>query len=241
MRTSFVVALLTVSLAAGAANAAQTKILFSDDFDAETPRLGETSSLGKWGVIGEIDVIDGANNVVGVTCAGRCIDLSGTSGSAVGFVNATPFNMAGGRRVTVSFQISGNQRNADTVFFTMNAGQQNTNSDWQDFVWNLDFTQREGDGSVINTQFGSAFLMLPVAGADPFRTFGFSFTPSVNSVMQFNIGNLEPGINGPLLDNVLITQAGGAVPEPTSWAMLITGFGLTGAAARRRRTTVSAA
>ena len=31
-----------------------------------------------------------------------------------------------------------------------------------------------------------------------------------------------------------------AVPEPTSWAMLIAGFGLVGAAARRRRTAVAA-
>lgn len=32
----------------------------------------------------------------------------------------------------------------------------------------------------------------------------------------------------------------GAVPEPASWAMLIAGFGLVGAAARRRRVTVAA-
>lgn len=31
----------------------------------------------------------------------------------------------------------------------------------------------------------------------------------------------------------------GGVPEPTSWAMLITGFGLVGAAARRRRTVAA--
>ncbi|WP_426167566.1 PEPxxWA-CTERM sorting domain-containing protein [Sandarakinorhabdus sp. DWP1-3-1] len=34
--------------------------------------------------------------------------------------------------------------------------------------------------------------------------------------------------------------AGAAVPEPASWAMLIAGFGLVGAAMRRRRTTVAA-
>lgn len=33
---------------------------------------------------------------------------------------------------------------------------------------------------------------------------------------------------------------GGAVPEPASWAMLIAGFGLVGAANRRRRVTVAA-
>ena len=34
---------------------------------------------------------------------------------------------------------------------------------------------------------------------------------------------------------------GGAVPEPASWALLITGFGLVGAAARRRRQVTLAA
>ena len=38
-----------------------------------------------------------------------------------------------------------------------------------------------------------------------------------------------------------IIMAGSAVPEPASWAMLIAGFGLTGAAMRRRRTGVAAA
>ncbi len=34
---------------------------------------------------------------------------------------------------------------------------------------------------------------------------------------------------------------GGAIPEPASWAMLIAGFGLVGAAARRRATATVAA
>nr|WP_303784543.1 PEPxxWA-CTERM sorting domain-containing protein [Sandarakinorhabdus limnophila] len=32
----------------------------------------------------------------------------------------------------------------------------------------------------------------------------------------------------------------GAIPEPGRWAMLIAGFGLVGAAGRRRRATVAA-
>lgn len=41
------------------------------------------------------------------------------------------------------------------------------------------------------------------------------------------------GSNGFFLDNI-VTGMGGAVPEPGTWAMLILGFGLTGAAMRRR-------
>jgi hypothetical protein len=42
-------------------------------------------------------------------------------------------------------------------------------------------------------------------------------------------------------DNLAITLSGGntGVPEPASWAMLIAGFGLTGAAMRRRRAVVA--
>lgn len=44
-------------------------------------------------------------------------------------------------------------------------------------------------------------------------------------------------------DNVITNGAGsvvGGVPEPTTWAMLVSGFGLVGFAARRRRTAVAA-
>lgn len=40
--------------------------------------------------------------------------------------------------------------------------------------------------------------------------------------------------------SITYTLGTGAVPEPASWALLIAGFGLTGAVARRRRTAVSA-
>ena len=40
--------------------------------------------------------------------------------------------------------------------------------------------------------------------------------------------------------SITYTIGAGAVPEPASWALLLAGFGLTGAVARRRRTAVSA-
>ncbi|MCG2840291.1 THxN family PEP-CTERM protein [Sandaracinobacter sp. RS1-74] len=40
---------------------------------------------------------------------------------------------------------------------------------------------------------------------------------------------------------VLYSEAAGGVPEPATWAMLIAGFGLVGAAARRRRSDVARA
>lgn len=44
-----------------------------------------------------------------------------------------------------------------------------------------------------------------------------------------------------IFDNLTIGTLGGltAVPEPASWAMMLVGFGMMGAAVRRRRTTIA--
>ena len=41
------------------------------------------------------------------------------------------------------------------------------------------------------------------------------------------------------LDNIVVTAATGAVPEPATWAMMIAGFGLVGGAMRRRSTKIA--
>ncbi|MBC7521213.1 MAG: choice-of-anchor C family protein [Sandarakinorhabdus sp.] len=56
---------------------------------------------------------------------------------------------------------------------------------------------------------------------------------STVSTLQFT--SLSGDFRGPAIDNISI-----AVPEASTWAMLIAGFGLVGAAARRRRTVVAA-
>ena len=53
-------------------------------------------------------------------------------------------------------------------------------------------------------------------------------TGTGNDVFSFGFQNV-PGFFG--LDNLSLT----AVPEPSTWAMMIVGFGLVGAAARRRK------
>ncbi|WP_235927606.1 PEPxxWA-CTERM sorting domain-containing protein [Sandarakinorhabdus rubra] len=50
-----------------------------------------------------------------------------------------------------------------------------------------------------------------------------------------NNGIAVRAFNGAAFDDISLSRRIGAVPEPASWAMLIMGFGLAGAAQRRRR------
>ena len=66
---------------------------------------------------------------------------------------------------------------------------------------------------------------------------GSGFTPNVDSTYRVNLAYAQDSIS---IDAVIGAGAGTAVPEPATWAMMIGGFGLLGAAARRRvRTSVT--
>lgn len=88
-----------------------------------------------------------------------------------------------------------------------------------------------------------------VNGATATQTFSLSFANNPTTAVTFdnfilryqsitgsNLGTsgIGLGTGGGGFD-----PGGGAVPEPATWAMLIAGFGLVGAAARRRRSTLS--
>jgi hypothetical protein len=78
-------------------------------------------------------------------------------------------------------------------------------------------------------------------GNNPINTFTLNFASAQSTITLDKFVVRYQSIN-----NVAGTIVGGsgvgtlAVPEPASWAMLIAGFGLVGAAARRRRTVVAA-
>ena len=72
------------------------------------------------------------------------------------------------------------------------------------------------------------------------ETLSFEFT-AVDNLSFVSFQNTYGGLNGGIyLDNITVfdVTAPGAVPEPTTWALMISGFGLAGAALRRRRTAV---
>ncbi len=86
-------------------------------------------------------------------------------------------------------------------------------------------------------------VLSPSATAPTLYSFGGALIDQLSFVSTG--GTLHPGYNGSgtqfALENLTINESILAgVPEPASWAMMITGFGLAGIAARRRaKVTVS--
>jgi hypothetical protein len=67
---------------------------------------------------------------------------------------------------------------------------------------------------------------------NPFSSVVFSGVGAAGDFLAFDyftIGDAGQVVNPP-----------GGIPEPATWAMLIAGFGLVGAAARRRRAALAA-
>ncbi|HEX5343453.1 MAG TPA: PEP-CTERM sorting domain-containing protein, partial [Duganella sp.] len=87
-----------------------------------------------------------------------------------------------------------------------------------------------GDDSV-SVNFGSSSSVISRSSADGFTTYSLSYTAAASGSAAFSFSNAGGDNVGALLDNVVITS----VPEPTTYAMLLAGLGLMGAAARRRR------
>lgn len=74
------------------------------------------------------------------------------------------------------------------------------------------------------------------------QVFGFDLTFTGLAAGSYNFGInalVDGGIIATELDSITVT--GGGVPEPASWALMIAGFGLVGAAVRRRRAALATA
>ncbi len=91
------------------------------------------------------------------------------------------------------------------------------------------FTLTATDAGFFARQFATATIDYVATAA---------FTPISFTLLATNETGLV-GNNDPMIDGVSFEQVAeanpGAVPEPASWAMMIVGFGATGAALRRRR------
>jgi hypothetical protein len=103
-------------------------------------------------------------------------------------------------------------------------------------------------GVPLNLSIPFGFSLEALAGAGPVPGFGSTsatsdFFNTLSLAQSGPVFNLPEGITanaGNYLVNNRFIDPTAAVPEPATWAMLITGFGVVGVAIRRRRRPVAA-
>ena len=111
------------------------------------------------------------------------------------------------------------------LFDVTGASGSSTIQGWEQYVYNID----GGAGQLTLGAGGYTADGLMLFG-DGF--YGFSLNPGGSSYA------IQLGEVGAPEGTLTITPAIAAVPEPTTWAMMIGGFGLAGATLRRRKPTV---
>lgn len=228
IRLMAAVAAGTASLAM--AGVAQATTVLSDNFDGEGAALNY-NSFANWTVSdGTVDVVThGSYDINCFGGAGKCVDLDGSTGNA-GIMTTNAFAFNAGDTVTLSFQARGNDRGGanDTLFAGFN------------FSGLLSGNSFSGGGFGAG---GGAFAGLTtfsfsdvLSANDDYALYTVGFTAASSGTL-FAFINAAGGDNvGPILDNVTLDITGrGAVPEPTTWAMMLLGFGGLGAVLRRRR------
>jgi hypothetical protein len=227
--------LTALAAAAVMAMPASAVTIFSQNFET-VPRANNTTNVPGFTVTGGVDVISsGTAGVLCVGAAGRCLDLVGSPN--VGSITSDPIAFNAGRVITVSFAVSGNPR----------AG---TPADIFNFA--LGFTDPENIAvftliSGFQGSYGSTGPGISTMGTyteslvrnRPFVSYALSFVPTSAGSLLLTFGGAGPNDSaGPILDNVLVGSQ--VVPEPSTWLMLLAGFGMVGLAARRRRSSVAA-
>jgi len=223
---------------AGAANASG----FSDNFNSEA---GGNSSLNytgfaNWNVTsGSVDVVKTGD--FGIVCAGgsgSCVDLDGST-SQGGIIQTNSYAFGAGDTVKLSWELSGAQRGvtaSDGFLAGFTFGSATSVSDYTlgGAYGNFNFGGFTTTGTVTTTNIG---------GATPFQLYSLSFKALSAGTLTARIGDAFPNNNdnvGPILDNVNLSITN-AVPEPAAWTMMIVGFGMAGAALRRRKALLTAA
>lgn len=225
------VAATVAALAAAWAGGAGATTVLSDTFDSETAALNY-NAFANWTVTnGTVDLI--SHGGFGINCfggAGKCVDLDGSTSDA-GVMTSGTFAFGAGDVVTLTFQARGNDRGG--ALDTLTAG--------------FNFLAATNGISFAGGGFGagggafagetSLSFSDTLAASDPYAAYTMGFTAASAGSLSVFFSAAGGDSVGPILDNVSldVRTPTGAIPEPSTWAMMLLGFGTLGAALRRRR------
>jgi hypothetical protein len=123
--------------------------------------------------------------------------------------------------------LSNNQSNG-ILTISFDSAQSAFGFDTNGFMPNFDLAIYDATGQIYSSNFSTSGF-----------TF-YGFESSAANIVKVTINNTSRAGFDFALDNFTFNgSGGGAVPEPSSWAMLLTGFGALGVAMRRRRQTLT--
>ena len=172
-----------------------------------------TTSIAGWKVLSKgINYVD--NSVWDASDGNRSVSLSTTAGAGGIMQRVSGFNV--GSRYRVTFDISTNP-------FDLAAHPAPSR---------VTFTTSGGNSSLFS------YTLTPSNNPNNmnYSTVSYEFF-AVSTSQNVQFRSLVNSKFGPVIDNVSIS----AVPEASTWAMLITGFGMVGFASRRRKLAAVAA
>jgi hypothetical protein len=174
-----------------------------------TLAAGDTTSITGWRVVGGgVNYVD--NSVWAPAAGNRSIELLSNGGGIVQRV----YGFVPGKLYVVRFNVSADPFNTSLVPKAVS------------------YTVSVTGGAALN----SIYTYNP--GVNTSTTMAYSqqaYTFVASSTfqdLQFRAGGRN-GAFGPVIDSVSVSL----IPEPSTWAMLILGFGLVGVASRRRKQT----
>jgi hypothetical protein len=241
-----VAAAVTAGALLWAPAAAQATVVFANGFNGDNGGVPvDNHTPGGFSVIsGSVDLL--RNGSSGVSCAGgfgQCIDLEGSAGyGTIRLETGHTFAVKAGDKVTLEFDISGNQRSGSPA---------GTDTFLAGFLFDklLDLTLTRSGAWTGDLDMPAAANAVSVLGnvlSDTgFQHYVLGFIAPQDFNLRFQFGARAPVVGvpsdglGPLLDNVKLditaAPAPAPAPEPATWAMMLLGFGALGAALRRRR------
>jgi PEP-CTERM motif len=227
----FSLATITLVMSCALTSPANATVVFSDNFNSQNGGVTALnySGFSNFSTTGNVDLV--ATPDFGITCAGgsgSCVDLDGSPGPGE-IQTLASFSFNPWERVSFSFDVSGSQRGTleDFNFGVRTAGGpiafNNVKVSTAAFG-NFNFAN--------NVTSSRNFTGLGWASGQPFGNVTLRFDPGTAGSFRAYLGSGSADNIGVLIDNVSIDVA--AVPEPATWMMLLAGFGLVGAALRRR-------